>query len=71
MLQIYAALFLIFVGTTLAQYDLTSGRSAPIGASVSIDNPHAHGGFSPLVPASKTLYFPPPEIPHPDPTYIG
>ena len=64
----FCAVFLTLIGTSFAQYE--AGHSPPIGASVSIDNPHSQG-VSPLLPPSNTLYFPPPEIPHPDPRYIG
>ena len=64
-------IFLVFLGSAVAQYDFAAGNSAPVGASISIDNPHTSGGYSPLLPASDIFYFPPPEIPHPDPRYIG
>lgn len=69
MLQLATFAF-IAIGTTFCQYDLSPGHSAPVGASISIDNPHV-SGYSPLLPPSNVLYFPPPEIPHPDPRYIG
>ena len=66
-----SVVFVALIGSALAQYNFSPGNSAPVGASISIDNPHAAGGYSPNLPASDIFYFPPPEIPHPDPRYIG
>lgn len=64
-------LILLIVPFICGQYDFNPGNSAPVrGSSVTIDNPHSTG-FSPLLPSSNVLYFPPPEIPHPDYRYIG